>query len=182
MGIVGFIVAFGIAALSIYNKVYRRLSLGARNLMGAGVQFSLGGAKDAPVFLVFDYAVRRIGSGRVLANFSGSVLDLLVERRHIPKMKEAVRREFDMVYRGTSPMVINGGYVLELVNARLVDSGNAWYLYETTVRLGNEYKRASDLFTGNILVRTRLLHNPRRALEREIDQVRVSDENFGLLN
>lgn len=177
-----YIVAFGIAALSIYNKVYRRMSLGAKNLMGTGIQFSLGGEKNAPVFLVFDYAVRRVGSSWVLANFSGSVLDLLVKRRHIPQMKEAVRREFDLVYRDTSSMTIGGGYVLDLVNARLVDSGKAWYLFETTVRLGNEYKRASELFTGNILARIRLLDNPRRTLESEIDKVRVADERLGLLN
>lgn len=173
-----YIVAFGIAALSIYNKVYRRMSLGARNLMGAGVPFSLGGASEAPVFLVFDYAVRRIGSGRVLAEFSGSVTDLLVKRRQIPQMKEAVRREFDMTYRGTSSMAINGDYVLDLVNARLVDCRKAWYLFETTVRLGNEYKRASELLTGNMLARIWLLDNPRRAMETVIEKVRASDESF----
>ena len=73
-------------------------------------------------------------------------------------------------------MAINGGYVLDLVNARLVDGGKAWYMFETTIRLGNEYKRASELLTGNILARIRLLDNPRSAIESEIDKVRASDE------
>ena len=54
-----YIVAFGIASLSIYNKVYRGLFLSARKLMGTGVQFRIGGTRYVQTVIVFDYAIRR---------------------------------------------------------------------------------------------------------------------------
>ena len=164
-----YIVAIGIASLSIYNKVYTGLLLCARKLMGTGVQFSIGGTRDVQTFLVFDYAVRRIGSGRVEATFSAVVSDVILTRDEVQPARDAVRKEFGFSFRGRSSAIVDGCYNLELVDARLIECKTSWFPYKTIVRVGTKYISARELLHKNDIANIRLLDSPRHTLKRSID-------------
>ena len=168
-----YIVAIGIASLSIYNKVYKGLLLCARKLMGTGGQFSIGGTRDVQTYLVFDYAIRRIGSDRVEATFSLAVGDVILTRDEVQPARDAVRKEFRFSFRGRSSAIVDGCYNLELVDARLIECKTSWFLpYKIIVRVGNEYISARELLYKNDIAKIRLLHDPRRSLKNFIDYVR----------
>lgn len=175
-----YIVAFCIAALSIYNKVYRGLFLCARKLMGTGVQFSIGGKKDAQTFLVFDYAIRRIGSDRVEATFSVPVIDVVLTRDEVQPARDAVRKEFGFSYRGRSSAIVDRCYNLELVDARIIECKSSWFKHKTRIRVGNEYISTWALLNKDDIARIRLLDNPRRSLKASIAYARAAYERFGI--
>ena len=167
-----YIVAIGIASLSIYNKVYRGLLLCARKLMGTGAQFSIGGTRDVQTYLVFDYAIRRIGSDRVEATFSAAVGDIILTRDEVQPARDAVRKEFRFSFRGRSSAIVDGCYNIELVDARLIECKTSWFPYKTIVRVGNEYISARELLHKNYITKIRLLDEPRRSLKNVIDYAR----------
>lgn len=175
-----YIVAFSIASLSIYNKVYRGLFLSARKLMDTGVQFRIGGRTDVQTLLVFDYAIRRIGSGLVEATFSVAVIDVVLTRDEVQPAMDAVRKEFRFSYRGRSAAIVCGCYNLELVDARIIECKSSWFKHTTRIRVGNEYISTWALLTKNDNARIRLLDNPRRSLKISIDHVRAA--SFGIFD
>ncbi len=165
------ILATGIAALSMYRRVYRRMLTSFRK-MKKDTAFSLGGVRPYMAYAIIDYSITKapfsetVNFSRVVTLYCGNKCS----PEQINSIRASVRAHFES---GKDPIECTvQGYLVKVTGMRVTQSPlDAVQFYDLHIRVGNTFVKPCELMSETKQARDILLEKPRLIITAALTEV-----------